>query len=247
MKLNYRDKVILGVLLAVILLIAGFFLLIKPKNEDIKTDKANLTELEKKRDETDGLIAEIPGIKTDITNSYNEAKKLTADFVEYNSIYNARKVDQYMQSFVEDSEVKVTTLSASDLGTGTLSYYYFTPSFVGEDLLTQADINGTQQALNAEKKAESNALSARNTENVLQATYNINVTGEKEEIWNYLKALEEQKETIIITSVTLNDLEIKERKDAQPTNEEEEKVPSAQISITLYSIYEMDEPYLEMS
>ena len=231
MKLNYRDKVILGVLLALVLLIAGFFLLIKPRNEDIKT----------------GKIAEIPGIKDDITKSYNEASALAGDFVDYNSIYNARKVDQYMQKFAEENEVKVSTLAAGDLETGTLEYYYFTPSFVGEDMLNQADINGVHQKSIAEEKAESASLSERTAEPSLQAQYTINVSGEKENIWNYMKAIEEQKETIIINSVGLTDIEIKEREDATPTDEEEEKVPTAQFTITLYSVYEMDEPNLEMA
>ncbi len=247
MKLNYRDKVILGVLLALVLLIAGFFLLIKPKNEDIKSDKAALADLQKQRDEVDGKIAEIPGIKDDITKAYNEASELAGDFVDYNSIYNARKVDQYMQKFAEENKVKVSTLAAGDLATGTLEYYYFTPTIIGEDLLTQSDINGSQQSQINDRKAESNALSERTAETVLNAQYTINVTGEKEDIWNYMKALEEQKETIIINSVGLADIEIKERKDTQPTDEEEEKTPTATFTITLYSVYEMDAPNLEMA
>ena len=42
MKLNYRDKVILLVLLSIIIVVAGIFGLINPKNEDIKTDEAKL-------------------------------------------------------------------------------------------------------------------------------------------------------------------------------------------------------------
>lgn len=247
MKLNYRDKVILGVLLALVLLIAGFFLLIKPTNEDIKTNKAALADLEKQRDEVDEKIAEIPGIKDDITKSYNEAAALTDDFVDYNSIFNSRKVDQYMQSFAVDNKVKVTTLTTADMKAAALGYYYFTPTIIGEDILAQADINGNYTAANNEDKAESDALSARTSESVLQAQYSITVTGEKEDIWNYMKALEEQKETILINSVNLTNLEIKEKEDNKPTDDEEEKIPTAQFVITLYSVYEMDAPNLEMA
>ena len=47
MKLNYRDKVILGIVLAIAILLAGYFMLIKPKNEDIKSNKATLEDLDK--------------------------------------------------------------------------------------------------------------------------------------------------------------------------------------------------------
>ena len=36
MKLNYRDKVILAIVLAVAIILAGFFALIKPKRQAIK-------------------------------------------------------------------------------------------------------------------------------------------------------------------------------------------------------------------
>lgn len=246
MKLNYRDRIILGVLLAIALLVASFFLLIKPKNEEIKTNKVTLADLEQQRDETDALIAEIPGIKTDITNAYNESKKLVADFVDYNDITNARKVDQYMQSFAEENEVKIMSVNPSGLGEGTLNYYYFTPSFVGEDQMTIADINGTMQKQKDEALAESQNLEARTSESVLSATYSVNVMAEdKENFWNYMKALEEQDETIIINSVTLTNIEIKEDKRISD-DEKEDLIPTAQFNVTLYSMYEMEEPNLEI-
>lgn len=245
MKLNYRDKVILGVLLALVLLIAGFFLLIKPKNEDIKANKETLATLESSKAEVESKIAEIPGIKDDIKEAYSNAATLVDDFVEYNNINNPRKVDQYMQAFAEDSEVKVMTLTTATLATGTLGYYYFTPTFIGEDLISQADINGHMQSQMNSDKAESDSLSERTEETVLNASYTILVTAEdKEDIWAYLSALEEQDETIIINSVSLTNVEIKEREKEE--DEDIDALPTAQINITLYSVYEMDEPNVEM-
>lgn len=249
MKLNYRDKVILGVLLALVLLIAGFFLLIKPKNEDIKTNKESLAALESSKAEVDSKIAEIPGIKDDITSAYNNASALADDFVEYNNIDNPRKVEQYMQAFAEDAEVKITSITTEELTSGTIGYYYFTPSFAGEELIAKSDINGDMQKQINEEKQESNSLSERTEESVLSANYTIVVTAEeKENIWTYLKELEEQEETIIINSVALTNFDIKERKAAANTEEnaKEKALPSASINITLYSVYEMEEPNLEM-
>lgn len=247
MKLNYRDRVLLGVLLAVILIVAGFFLLIKPKNADIKTNKATLADLEVQRDEVDAKIAEIPGIKSDITQVYNDTQNLTDDFVERNSIYSSRAVDQYMQGFAEDNKVKVYTLNTQGMSEATLEYYYFKYSDVGSEMKEQADINGTYKNNIPEEKAESDALEARDAETVLQSQYSILVSGEKEDIWNYMKALEEQDETIIINAVTLENLEIKEKPDTNtPNSDEEEEEPTAQFIITLYSVYDMDEPNLEM-
>lgn len=243
MKLNYRDLVILGILLAIAILVAGFFLLIKPKNEEIKSNKASLATLEQERSEVDSKVAEIEPLKTEIKGIYNDTMKLSDPFVDYNSIVNARKLDQYMQHFAEDCKVKVMTLNASELTTNQLSYYYFTPLFLAEDQLAQADLNGNrQEAINA-AKAESNALSTRTAENVISGQYSISVTGKKEDIWNYMKALEEQEETIIINSVTLGNVEFKETPGQRTGNDDEEA--TAQFVITLYSVYDLAEPNVE--
>lgn len=245
MKLNYRDAVILGVVLALAVLLAGFFFAIKPKNDDIKSNKASLETLEQERAQVDAKIAEIEPLKTDITQLYNDTTGLINDFVEYNNIVNSRKIDQYMQHFAEEAEVKVMNLSAADPTSGALSYYYFTPSFLAEDMLAQSDLNGARSASKAESLAESDALAARTQETVMQGQYSITVEGEKENLWKYMELLEEQDETIIINSVNFTNLSIKDVKTSKSSDDEEEQIPSAQFVITLYSVYDLAEPNLE--
>lgn len=250
MKLNYRDKIILGILLAFVILLGGFFLLIKPRYNDIKDNQATLENVRKEKKEVDDKIAEIKPLKENIKKTYDNAQTLADDFVEYNDIYNGRKIDQYMQHFAEECEVKITNLSVAEPSTKNLDYYFFKTNRVGEDQLKKTDINGNVQKMLDEEKAESDALTARNKESVIFASYNIKVDGDKENIWNYFKALEEQKETMIIDSVSLQNVVISEEaaKDlaaaAAAAGVEEEKA-SAQITISLYSVYDMDEPNLE--
>lgn len=246
MKLNYRDKVVLGILLAIIILVAGFFALIKPKMKEIKENNVTLAEREKDKAEIENKIAEIKPLQTDITTMYEETNEIVKVFIDDEKIDDARKVDQYMQHFAEDNKVKVKVLNTSDLSSGPLNYYYFSKVFPGDAILAQADLNGERLAEHLKQQEEALVLSARTNENVLQAQYSIQVEGEKENIWNYLKALEGQKETMIINSVNLANIEIKEKKD-QPEMTEEEKEknkPGAQIVITLYSLYELSEPDL---
>ena len=245
MKLNYRDAVILGIVLALAVLLAGFFFAIKPKNDDIKSNKASLETLEQERAQVDAKIAEIGPLKTDITQLYNDTTGLINDFVEYNNIVNSRKIDQYMQHFAEEAEVKIMNLSSADPTSGALSYYYFTPSFLAEDMLAQSDLNGARSASKAESLAESDALAARTQETVMQGQYSITVEGEKENLWKYMELLEEQDETIIINSVNFTNLSIKDVKTSKSSDDEEEQIPSAQFVITLYSVYDLAEPNLE--
>ena len=258
MKLNYRDKIILGALLAFVILLAGFFLLIKPKYTAIKDDKAALTKAQQEQDDVDAKISEIKPLQEQIKKTYDDTMKLTGDFVAYNDIYNARKVDQYMQQFAEDNEVKILNLNATDIGTSSIDYYYFTPTFVGDELLKAADLNGDRQAANEELSAESDSLKDRTKENILSSTYTISVTGTRENIWNYLKAIEEQDKTIIINSVSLNGMVISpdqyekqadflgvELTDDEKEMLEDDAEVSAQFTVSLYSVYDLSEPNVE--
>ncbi len=247
MKLNYRDRIIIGVLLALVVLLGGFFMFIKPKNEEIKDNKATLAELEKSKAEVEAKIAEIPGIKKDITASYDNGIKFTETFVDIENYDNTRKFDQYMQKLAEDNKVTITSLSVSDISTGSLGYYYFVPPVVAESFRLQFDINGELKEEIDELRKESTALSARTAETLMKSEYTITVTGEeKEDIWNYISAIEEQKETIIIDSVSLSNIEIKEDPNKEETGDKEDRLPTASFSISLYSVVEMSQPDLEM-
>ena len=246
MKLNYRDKVLLGILLAVVIIVAGIFALIRPKTKEIKENRVILAEKLKEREEIEKKIAEIKPLQEDIKKIRTETNELVADFMDSETIFDARKVDKLMQHFAVENEVVITTLNATDIGTGSMPYYYFETMFPGEDILAKADLKGDIIKDHAKTNEAATSLKARTKETVLQAQYSITVQGEKENIWNYMKALEEQKETMLINSVTLTNIELKEDKNNPKTDEEKENnKPGAQFIITLYSLYELTEPKLD--
>ena len=67
MKLNYRDKVILAVVLALIVLIGGFFGLIKPKSNEIKENKATLAARQAEKADKERKIAKIKPLTEEIS------------------------------------------------------------------------------------------------------------------------------------------------------------------------------------
>lgn len=247
MKLNYRDKVVLGILLAIVILLAGFFALIKPKMKEIKENKARLEKLEEEKEKIEAQIAEIPGLKEAITKLYQETNKEVKLFVEPEKIENARLMDQYMQKFVENNELRITSVSCSDISTSSIGFYYFTKTFAGEDILSMADLNGERIADHRKQQAEQNALSSRSSENVLGSTYNVTVKGEKEKIWDFLSEIEEQDKAIIINSVSYTNVSITDEEDETANMSEEDKeknMPTASFNISVYSLYELSEPDL---
>lgn len=206
MKLNYRDKVILGILLAVVIAIAGFVGLIKPKNEEIKEDEALLTTKQEEQADLEARIAKIQPLKTNIEETYEDTNKLIADFIPISEIDTAVEVDQYMQHYAEECGVRIDDLEISANKEAAIDYYYLESEDIpSQAMRDMADLNGDYAIEDAETNAESIALSQRNVENIIQSQYGVKVTGTREALWNYLKAIEELKKTIIVNQVRIED------------------------------------------
>lgn len=206
MKLNYRDKVILGVLLAIVIFIAGFVGLIKPKNEEIKEDEATLIAKQEEQADLEARIARIEPLKKNIEETYEDTNKLVADFIPLEEVNNPIKIDQYMQHYAEECGVRIENLEISALKESDMNYYYMeTEEMPASAMRNSADLNGDYAESDATDNAESNALSQRNVETVIQSQYGIKVTGTRQALWDYLKAVEELKKTMIVNQVVIDD------------------------------------------
>lgn len=205
MKLNYRDKVILGIVLAIAILLGGYFALIKPKNEDIKSNNKTLSSLEKTEREYKQRIAQIDPLKEEIGTIVDDTNKITKHFVSIEDVNNTVKLDRYMQHFAVENNIRVTNLAVGDISEGSLSYYFIDRSRdIGSGLREFADINGDYQKAVDNTKAESDALAERESATVLKTQYGITATGTRDDLWAFMDAIEKQDKTIIINSVDFN-------------------------------------------
>ena len=206
MKLNYRDKVILGILLAVVIAIAGFVGLINPKNEEIKEDEALLIAKQEEQADLEARIARIEPLKNNIDDTYEETSKLIEDFIPLEEIDTAMEVDQYMQHYAEECGVRIDNLEISANKESTIDYYYLeSDGMPSQNMRDLADLNGDYAEQDSKDYAESNALSQRNVETIIQSQYGVKVTGTREALWNYLKAIEDLKKTVIVNQVRIDD------------------------------------------
>lgn len=246
MKLNNREKVILGVVIAIAIILVGLLGYVRPTITKIKDDKVVLKQKEEKRAEVESKIAMIPTLQKKINDTYEETKKLSDDFVEINSVANTYDLDQFLQSYAEENEVKILSLDAGQIGEKTLEYYYLESKEMAKDFFASADLNGGYTAMRDKQNAEEYALKDRNEETVLATEYGIQVRGKKENIWKYLQAIADQEETIIINSVDIADYtfqgNVDEKERVTPNENGESEV---NIVMTLYSVYEMEKPNTE--
>ncbi len=228
MKLNYRDKVLLGVGLAIFILIIGFIFLIKPKNEEIKEDEKALTAAQEEQADLEARIAKIEPLKTSIDDVYNETSKLTADFVPMSDVNESQKLDQYMQHLAEEAGVRIDELNVSYPKEKELGYYYLEYEDLVSDMRNSADLNGGYAEAYDETFAEQNALSERNVETLIQTQYGIKVTGTREAVWNYMKAVQELKKTLLINEVDIEDYSFgADRQEEEQQNPENPEEPTA--------------------
>jgi len=265
MKFNYRDKIIAGILLAIVILLVGFFVPVKNMNKQNKDDKKILAEKEKVKAEYEAKIAKIPGLQESIRKIYSEASDATKIFVPLDEVKSQVNVDNYMQKYADECKVKIKGLELGATTVGPLDYYYSSEIDKLSDMRSQADVNGTLQKEYEESVAESIALSQRSKESVIKTQYALKVTGTKVNIWKYLEAIKKFDKAVIINSVNIEDysfgknaakkagVELPDSKDGEEIsvpigdNKEVKNVSNAQIVITIYSVIEMEEPNVEMN
>lgn len=258
MKLNYRDKVILAVVLALIICVGGFFGLIKPKSAEIKENKATLSAKETEVAQIKEKIAKIEPLTNDINDIYDDTNNKSKLFVPMEEINNPVVLDEYMQELANENNVRINTVNLGQTSVGAIDYYFQTPNDIGGDLRAEADFSGELQAKQNELNAESNSLSARNSESVLVTQYGLNITGTKEDIWNYVQAVADIKNAVVLNSLSLSDYTFGANEEMTITNEDgsstvinvssgEDGESDAQIVITLYSVYTMTKPNTDMA
>lgn len=252
MKLTYRDRIILLVLIAAVILIGGFFGLIKPRYNDIKENKQALTAAEEEWNGLDAKIQQIPGMKDKITEIYNASTKLSDDFQkEYKE---TEDLDKYMQKIVDECKLKISNLEVGAAGDTTLEYYYYTPVIPTTAIFDLADINGNYAKEVNKKLEESNALSQRTAENLLMQQYGISFKSTQENLWKFMDEIDKEK-SMVIESVNIADTdfgvnpetgELIEGVETQ-TDSTGKTVGVSQVTliVDIYSVYELDKPVLE--
>ncbi|MDD7185262.1 MAG: hypothetical protein PUH54_06265, partial [Oscillospiraceae bacterium] len=108
MKLNYRDRVILLIIIALVILLGGFFGLIKPRYNDIKENKSTRDTVQAEWDGLDAKIQQIPVLRENIKTTKADADKISELFYTGKDIADGNlisfmqpyQLDQYMQEIM---------------------------------------------------------------------------------------------------------------------------------------------------
>jgi len=263
MKLNYRDKIIAAILIAITILLIGFFGFIKPKYKDVKTHKDTLKDVKKTQAEIQAKIDEIPDLKKAILKIHEDTSAITKNFVPISEVQDPVVIDKYMQGFADKSKAMLMKVELKEAKLTPIEYYYNSQEDNFAEMRKAADADGSLTKAYEALTAESIAVSQRAKESIMQTQYAINIHGTKKAVWAYLEQLKNFDKTANINSVVMEDYSFGQYKakaanvslpDSKDADEEttvdtgSEKISNAQdvkIVVTLYSVYEMTKPNVD--
>lgn len=271
-EMSYRDKMILLIISAIIILAVGFFALVKPKYTALKADKVLYEDTKAEWDGLEQKINAIPDLKDAVTKDYKDAKVVADIFVNEafqpvnDTFENAKAnyvLDQYIQPILDATELKVNNVDFSGITSGVIAYYYNTPDVLTYSLLENADINGEYAEQVTELLAASTYFSEQTTADVMTNSISLSTQGTKEQLMAFLKAIEEEENAVNITSVEIEDYSFGEGQtqtvEEQQTNPDgtvstvSREVPVAsdgngesamELELTFYNAMPIDEPVL---
>lgn len=212
--MSYRDKMIILVISIIIILVAGFFALIKPKYDTLVADTATY---ETTKTEWDGIqqkLDAIPTLKDTITKAYNTAKADADLFIntsmgEVNDTFATDRVnyviDQYVQPAIDESSLKTLEMTFGTAGMVNMEYYYYTPNVVTYSLLEAADLNGNYAEIVSDELMTQTIFTERESAEMIAQNIAVHVKGTRENLMTFLDKIKEDENAILVDKVEIAD------------------------------------------
>lgn len=267
-EMSYRDKMILVIITAIIILAVGFFALIRPKYNTLVADRDIYEATKTEWEGIDSKIKQIEPLENGIKKEAGEARKTAEIFVNsafepVNDTFDNMKanyiLDQYVQPMIDECELEVSDFTTSGITSQALSYYYYTPNVLTYSLLENADINGKYAQQVSDLLKMSNTLSQKETAEVMANTLDLTVRGSRENLALFLDKVKEDENAILVTAIEIVDYKFGEgqtRMETVESTDAEGNVTTTQhevtdngdgkseltMSITFYNAIPIDEP-----
>lgn len=267
-EMSYRDKMILVIITAIIILAVGFFALIRPKYDSLVADRDIYESTKTEWEGIDAKLQQIPVLENSIKTDADEAKKTAQLFVNeafesVNDTFDNVKanyiLDQYIQPMIDESELEVSDFTLSGVESKNLEYYYYAPDVLTYSLLEGADINGAYAQQVSDLLKESNYLSGKETAEVMANTVDLTVKGSRENLEMFLDKVKEDENAILVTAVEIADYQFgagQTRMENVESTDAEGNVTTTQrevsvegdgkseltLSLTFYNAKPIDEP-----
>lgn len=231
MKLSYRDKVIFIVVIVIIILVAGFFLFIQPKFQEIESAKYNLENKKQERIDIETKIATLPTIIDDIKAAADEIGEKQGIFLEEQDPYLN---EIYIREALTAERLDVTSMDTTYTMAGDINRYTVNPAHVlAYENKISADLYNElpQEVYDAYNGVDPEAFPSTV---IGITTVNVKFDGGTNPVESANKAIDriaKDEKTIILNMIST---------EAEPENNEENGESDVSATITMYSIFPLN-------
>lgn len=226
MKLSYRDKVIFVAAIVIVIIVAGIFLFIKPKFNEMNKAKLALEKKQTEQQDVNAKIDSLADIVAQLKSTAQDVEAIQDGFmIEQDPYLN----EQYVRDILGNN---VTTLSMDTRYTevGNLTQYVVNPkNVVAYDLLMSGDIyNELPQEVYDVYNKNANRQGGRCTIGVTNMTVIYRDRVDYSGIYKFIDAVKDSGKTIIVTTFTKGE------------DEESATETDSTIQLRMYSIYPLN-------
>ncbi|MBD5139298.1 MAG: hypothetical protein HDT24_08320 [Ruminococcus sp.] len=227
LKLSYRDKVIFIVVMVILVLVAGFFIFIKPKFENVEIAKANLAAKQQEKENIDAKI----GTLSDIIDNM----KATAEEIgEKQEIFLDEAHPYVNETYIRDA------LSSLNLNITSMNTSYTTAAAINRYTVAKQNYLAYENKMNADLYNELpqevydlyNGVPAQTYPNTIIGVTNMTFSFKLEnasinKVYDVMNRLADDEKTIVLNSVNAES-------DSTDANAD------ASINLTMYSIFPLN-------
>lgn len=208
MKLTYRDKMLLTIILLVAVWALGIIFVIKPKIQQVSSKEAELVTVENQYKEVEKQLEEAKNVKKECNKALETAQKSAEGFFDIPTAYQA---EIYLAKVLAgdangEGKVEINALSISGPTAATLKVYVPTVGGTLEvPVLDAADVISDDSEETAQ--AVLDALSTT-SESVGCYSYTVNFNAEHTDLMKFLTNIKatENGNSIIVTALNINEI-----------------------------------------
>jgi len=250
MKLSYREKV--GLLIVIVLAVIIIFIAwpIKTIKANIKNHKDEQAKVLAVYEDTKRKIDEIPVIEGNITKIYESSKNLSTKFAEHrDNIAFSKYFEELLNKEPYNKKTNgrnsleiINKLEISDAKTGAIPFYYYTPDVITYPILQAADTNGNLMETNDkalyEKTQNALNMSTLEEQEVEVREVKIPMRFTKEALLSLENELKDKETGVRISSVKIDDYTFNYVTDVP----EEKGFSEGEVTFVFYTMQQIQKP-----
>lgn len=131
MKLSNKEKIILAVFLAIVIIVAGIFIIVLPEYNKISTNQSSLDAVKAQREQLYQTLTRENTIDAEIETAINNANVFSGYFYDDMTTYEA---DVLVRQILKDNNMSTNSLSVGEFTTSTLTVSEYVDTVVSYPL-----------------------------------------------------------------------------------------------------------------